>query len=418
VRDLDVPEGVLAGVFSWSCQVSSWRAGVLLAAEVPIVGGSLSGDASAKVPERVDIVVPEKGWDGTRTRSWVPGADAYHPLAKYGQQLDVVITVTSSVTGASGSVSLGRFQVQSWDHDDVARQVRVEAVGVLQRAADARFLAPEAPRPGGTFASELARLAPAGVPVEFDGALVDRPVPQSFAWDEDRLGALYDLADAWPARLRVDSAGTLRVLPPLPDLADPVLTVADGVRGTLVSAPTSDARDSIPNIVVFRGSDTDDPARAPLTGVVARVPGGPMSPEEYGEVVEFFSSPLVRTVAQAQAAVNTRLANAQRPARQRVVSCVPDPRVELDDAMEVLTGVTHVSTEAPTVLDGGTTADTATYLDGGTTSDTASYLVGGAQKSSTQTLWSSREVGWVVGYELPLVVASDSDKMTLRVGVS
>lgn len=414
VRQLDLPEGVLSRGFSWSAQVASWRGGSLLAAEVPVLSGSLHGDASADVPESLSIVVPAR--DGAR--SWVPGEDAYHPLARYGQQLDVVLTIVSQVTRSVGSVSLGRFQIQGWDYDDVQEQVTVTAVGVLQRAVDARFPTPEVPRSGGTFASEFARLVPAGIPVEFDGALVDRPVPTSFAWDESRIDALYDLADAWPARLRVDSSGTLRVLPPLPDTPDPVLTLMDGVDGTVIATPTEDSRDDVPNVIIFRGSDTDDSSRSPILGVQARVAGGPLRPEEYGEVVEFFSSPLVRTAAQAQAAVNTRLANAIRPARQRVVTCVPDPRIELDDALEVLRGVVQTKTAPPVLLDGGTTADTATYYDGGTAADSATYLVGGVAESTMTTTWRTREVGWVVGYDLPLVIRSESDVMQVRVGVS
>lgn len=414
MRDLDLPVGVLAHGFTWSPLVASWRGGSLLAADVPVQSGSLTVDASADVPEQLSIVVPAQ----VGVTSWVPGEDAYHPLARYGQVLDVVLSITSLVTGSTGAVSVGRFQIQGWEYDDVDETVQVSAVGVMQRAADARFKAPEVPRAGGTFVSELARLSPPGVPVEFDGALIDRPVPTSFAWDESRIDALYDLADAWPARLRVDSAGTLRVLPPLPATPEPVLTLMDGVNGTVIATPTEDSRDDVPNTIIFRGSDTDDSSRAPILGVEARVLGGPLRPEEYGEVVEFFSSPLIRTQAEAQAAVNTRLANAIRPARQRVVTCIPDPRIELDDPLEVLRGVIQTKSAPAVLIDGGTTGDTATYYDGGGASDSATYLVGGVAQSTVTTTWRTREVGWVVGYTLPLVIASESDAMQVRVGVS
>ena len=406
-------EEILSGAYSWVPQVSAWLGDQLLAEDVPVIDGTLSVDGGQQVPERLTLSVPDR--DGGF--SWVPDSTG-HPLARYGQYLDVAIAVTAAVSGESWTVRLGRYQIQDWTHDDVAFRVDVECVGLLQRAADARFTTPKVPRAGETLSGVFARLAPDGVPVDIDGTLADRAVPTSFQWDEDRIGALYDIAEAWPARIRMDDQGTCRVLPPLPDLPDPVLSFRDGERGTVVSAPTQDSRDGVYNVVVARSSATDDPARAPAQGE-ARVQAGPMSPASYGEVVRFWSSPLATTTAQLNAAAATLLADSIRPARQRVVTCPPDPRVELDDAAEVLSGARTVTPSPTTRIDGGPAGATQTLTyDGGAAGDLSSYVIGGEAGTSfgstTELTWQNRDIGWVVGYDLPL----RSGPMTVRVGVT
>lgn len=329
---------VLAGAFRWRPAVSAWRGGTLLAGEVPVISGSLSADATQEVPERLTLTVPE--WASTDEHpdgfSWVPDSPL-HPLAHYGQYVEVDVHVWSSVTASdplsppTSTSRLGRFVVQDWSHDDTSGTVQVECVGVLQRVKDARLRNGVAPHPSGTFTSEFRRLLPPGLGVQFDG-LTDRAIPKSFVWDEDRLGALYEIADAWPARLSVDTTGTVRVRSPLPDVAVPVVEYTDGHRGTLISAPTAGTRDGVFNVVVARSSATDDPARPPAQAV-AVVKQGPLVPAEYGEVVMFWSSPLASTTAQLQASANTILARKTRAAVVQRVVAAPDPRPELDDAV-------------------------------------------------------------------------------------
>lgn len=349
---------VLAGAARWWPTVSSWRGTDLLAESVPIIGGRLAVNGDQQVPERLTFTVPEDA-DG---RSWVP-EDFLHPLAHYGQYVTADISVQAAVTGEVTSSRLGRFQIQSWEADDDGL-VSVECVGLLQRAMDARFRVPQVPRPTGTLVSEIRRLMVPGVPVVIDPALADRPVPQHFVWDDDRLGALYELADAWPARLRVDQHGTLRVLPPLPAQPVPVLSWTDGEGGAVVRAPRSGSRDGVHNVVVARSSGTDQPGRPPLQAVAVTGEHA-LRPDTYGEVVRYWSSPLATTTAMLQSSADSLVASANRRARPQIVRVLPDPRVELDDPVRV-------------TRDGRTT------------------------------------VGWVTGYDLPLTV--DDGDMTVRVG--
>lgn len=327
-------DAILAGAVGWAPVVSSWLGSTCLAQDVPISGAALSASRSQEVPERLTLSVPARTAGG----SWVPGLDPAHPLARFGQRLAVDVVMTAS-RSRSWRVSLGWFQIQSWQESNDGGKVEVDAAGILQRVADDRLVTATAPPSGSTFASEFRRLMSGGIPVAVDAGLVDRACPASFQWDEDRLGALYDLADAWPARILTGGDGIVRVLPPLPATPTPVLTWTDGQGGVLMSAPASDTRDGIYTSVVVRSSATDAANRAAVTAT-ATATG--VYGDTYGPVRKFFSSPLITTDAQAQATAATMLADSLRPARQVTVTLPPDPRVEVGDAVRtVWDGVTR-----------------------------------------------------------------------------
>ena len=346
----------LAGAAGWAPSGASWLDGRLLAESLPIDSGRLTAAAGSQVPERVQFTVPDLV-DGF---SWVPRTPT-HPLARFGQQVDIAITVTSPTTGEHDVTRMGRFRIHSHHHDDVAGTVTVTALGMLIRPQEARFRVPEVPRVGGTLGSEFRRLMVPGVPVSIDPTLVDRACPRSFQWPQDRLAALYEIAEAWPARLRTDQWGQVMLLPPLPAVPSPVLWFTDGEGGTVVSAPTEDTREGVPNVIVGTSTVTDSVASDPLRAV-SETTTGPMAVTTdgsgYGEVVEYWSSPLATTPAALRAAVDTIRADRARPTVVRTVTCAPDPRVELDDAMSVTRdGVTDwgwvVAYELPLTYDGG-----------------------------------------------------------------
>lgn len=354
------PDTLIRGDAGWTSTASSWLAGDLLAPTVPLSSGELVVDLGQQVPERLTIAV---GNDIEQT--WHPGHDPRHPLATYGQALHATITMRDLLNGREYPTRLGRFGIQAWDYDDDSGRVDVEAVGLLQRVADDTFLVPESPRPGSTLASEFRRLTPGGIPVYIDPALDDRECPTAFQWDNDRLKALYDIADAWPARLRTSPEGQIMLLPPLPAQPVPEVTFTDGVDGTLVSAPHADARDGVYNSVVCRVTSTDPDA--PLLQYEAAVLDGPLAATgPYGVVRRYFTSPLVTTWEAAVSAAHKILADSVR--RASVITCevVPDPRIDLD-------------VPAAVIREG------------------------------------RQFVGWVVGYSLPLT--AEGARMTVKVAV-
>lgn len=353
------PSGALAGVYSWTPRVSSWRGGRLLADNIPISGGRLTSDMSQDVPERVTLTVPN------RRGLWSPGNDRAHPLASCGQRLMVSIDVTTPL-GGQWSTRIGTFPVQGWRDDDDGT-VEVEAVGLLQLIADDKLLTPTSPPSGATLASELRRLVSDGVPVVISDSLANRPCPTSFAWSGDRLAALQDIVAAWPARMGVDQFGSLAVNPGVLSTTAPVIAWTDGRRGTIIATPTSGGRDGVFNVWVVSGTATDDPSRKPVSAVVAQLDGD-FATSIYNRVVGQYSSPMLTTEAQCRATGEQLLRESIRPAQTVTVVCPPDPRVELVDPVTV-------------TRDGDLTA------------------------------------GWVVGYDMPLVVTGAAERMTVTVGV-
>lgn len=310
-------DSALASAVSWRPRVSSWLAGALLAEDIPVLSGRVTWDAGQKVPDAVTIKVPR--FDAGR--DWMPmTSDA--PLARYGQQLDVIVVV------ADIEVRLGRFLIVDWDYDEAT--ITVKGAGLLQIAVDSRLLDPTSPRDDGTLKSEFSRLLPPQMSAQFDTSLVDRQCPGSMSWDEERIDALWDIARAWPAVLRPDSWGQIQVNPPV-ESGTPVLTVKDGEGGTVVSVPRADSRDGAYNIV--KASSSADGVTA---SAVSYTTSGPMSVSTYNPVPKFMASPLLLTDEQCLAAANAERERSLRKSSVLKVTMAPDPRLELDDTVEVL----------------------------------------------------------------------------------
>jgi hypothetical protein len=333
------PSEVLAGSCGYTSRVASWRGTTLLAADVPITRGRLIHQDGRKVPDSVRFTLPrfDNGFD------WLPGdGDVVHPLAPFGQELDVTVVVTSDVTSIAYETQRGHFQI-SETFESADGEVTVIADGVFQIIADDRFTSPIAPREDGTLFSEARRIVPAGMPVSIDPLLSDRACPQSLQWSDERLDALYAIADALPAVMRPGPSGQVVFRPQVADDALPVLTLSEGERRpgndypVIVGKARRRSRDGVYNVWVARGSVTDDPSMPPVYSDEAVVTDGPFAAQWTGfkRKVAFYSSPLLTTKEQCDAAAQTRLQSSLRPAQVIPIELPPDPRVEVDDVLRV-----------------------------------------------------------------------------------
>lgn len=327
------PDEVLAGACTWQATVTSWLGGRLLAARVPIASGRITGDVGDDVIETLSITVPRFAAPepGTDVIDWRP-ASTDAPLARYGQILDVTIVVSSVITGQAWETRIGRYQIKDWTDDDEGT-LTVKGESLLARPRDDKMLTLTSPT--GTLASEVRRLLPAGMGASFDPALTDRAAPAAMSWSKDRLKNLQEIAQAWPALLRIDPWGQVAYRAPLPDVPVPVLTLRDGRGGTLINAPRTDTRSGAYNRVIASSSSTD----AEDVQGVASITSGPMSVTgDYGVVAREWSSPLIENTDQAEASAQTMLSNSTRPALAVPARIAPDPRIELDDPVEILRG--------------------------------------------------------------------------------
>lgn len=327
------PDEVLAGACTWQSTVTSWLGGRMLAPRIPLSSGRVTGDVGDDVIESLSITVPRFAAPepGAGVIDWRPTSpDA--PLARYGQILDVTMVVSSVITGQVWETRIGRYQIKDWDDDDEGT-ITVKGESLLARPRDDKLLTLTSPT--GTLISEARRLLPAGMGASFDPDLVDRDAPSAMSWSKDRLKNLQEIALAWPALLRIDAWGQLAFRAPLPSVPVPVLTLRDGRDGTLINAPRKDTRSGVYNRLIASSSATD---REDVQGI-ASITAGPMSVNgDYGVVAREWSSPLIETAPQAEASAQTMLANSTRPALAVPARIAPDPRIELDDPVEILRG--------------------------------------------------------------------------------
>jgi Domain of unknown function (DUF5047) len=329
---------LVTGSYTLHVRAESWQGNVLLTDEIPIDGGSEEVDASLNVPERITLTVPRTD----RGVSWVPtGTD--HPLAPYGQRLKIELGIELG-NGQIEWLQRGWFLIT--DSEVEGDSVRVQAGGLLSLIDEARFVSPY--QPTGTFTSTLRGLIEPAVTAEVTG-LTDRAVPASMEFDEDRLAAVYELLDAWPARARVDEHGVLQVVPDTDGAS--VLALTDGTGGTVIRTDGGDSRGGAYTVVVARGQAADG---AQLQGVVYDTSPGPL---RYGgpfnplPVPYFYFSPLLNTVGECRAAAATILARLRRAATHSVhISLVPHLGLQEGDVVTVTSAV-HGLDAVPCVID-------------------------------------------------------------------
>lgn len=309
--------------------VESWLGGELLAADIPIADASEEADRGLRVPERVTFAVPRRD----RGESWSPVADD-HPLASNGQTLRVKLGV-GLANGAVEWFQRGTFLVQ--EADTRGDTVTVTALGLLALVDEARLASPF--QPTGTLVSTLRGLIEPALTVDVTASPTDRSVPSDVNYDEDRLGAVLELLDAWAATAAVDPFGILRVVPAVQSTTA-LLSLTDSPGGTVITASGGSTREGACNVVVARGTATDG---GQVQGVAYDTSTGPT---RYGgnfnplPVPVFFQSPLLRTADQCTAAANSILARRLRSvAREFQVEMVPHPALQVGDVVSITTDI-------------------------------------------------------------------------------
>lgn len=322
----DKIRAALSSSFSYQVQAESWLGDQLLSDNIPIISGSETVDLTIKVPEKISFNVPRV----VQGVNWSP-SEVDHPLASNGQRLRVSLGI-GMPDGITHWLQRGWYVVGESAPD--GDNVTVTAYGLLKLVDEARLVSPY--QPSGTLVSTLRGLLEPALTVYVDPALTDRSVPSGINFDEDRLQAVLDLLDAWPAEGRVTEDGYFYVSPPVsvstsstPDLVL-AATVADVVG--------SNTRDGAFNCVVARGTAPDG---GQVQGV-ANVTKGPFTlggnfnplPVPY-----FFESPLLTTVAQCNASARTVRDRLLRTAAKKMTgTIVPDPTLQGGEVLQVTGG--------------------------------------------------------------------------------
>lgn len=301
-------------------RVESWYDDQLLSDDLPMEGGKETVDRGSNVPERVTFTVPLRA----RGVDYTPD-ELLSPLAANGQMIRVSLGIE---IGFEEIEWMQRGWYVITESEVRGDAVEVAAAGLLWKIDEARLVSPF--QPSGTFKSTIQRLVEPALTVEFDPALVDRAVPASVNYDEDRLGGLQATLDAWPSTAEVTNEGYLLVSP-VGDMAAPVVTLSTGPGGTVIQKVGKSTRDGVYNAVVAEGQAADGQV---VRGVAYDLNGPKRSGGPFNElpVPYYLSSPLITTAAQASAAASSRILSLKRSLSFTYdVEMVPHPALQVGD---------------------------------------------------------------------------------------
>lgn len=303
-------------------RAQAWYGGALVADFLPVASGTVTIDVGSQVRRTLDVVIGGQEWD--------PTVDS-DVLAPFGTWL----YVWSGIRFPQGTVEwapLGRFRVENPSSSEGDPAVTVHAADASKVVQDARFLTPRSSTPGMRIVDQMAALVtevhPCSVILHDYPDTIGRVV-----WESDRWGAVHDMADSLGAEAFFEQQGAF-VVRPQPTLADPaVWTVNTGEGGVMASAARELSRENLYNAWVARGEQAADVA--PVQGIAYDLdPGSPTRWEgPFGQKPGFYSSPLLKTTAQALTAASAKLARSRTTSRAVSLGSVPNPALDGGDVI-------------------------------------------------------------------------------------
>lgn len=252
-------------------------------------------------------------------------------------------TMTIRAGTFSETVSLGIFRVTGvpsardslveFDGREIvdASTVALRFASLDEDTARWGFRFPEQSPEGASAFGEIRRFT--GMPVE--ETVPDVSVPALKAWEAkqgSRLDAVLELGRTLGGSAVVNSRGAWEIIPDA--VGQPVAKLQLGEFGTVIDIADEIDTDLIYNEVVGSFEDANG---NPLFAVAAVTEGDLSVDGPYGANTRYYSSDLVKTQAQADAAVKAVLSQSIGSQQYDVVvQCHVNPLVEMGDVVEVL----------------------------------------------------------------------------------
>jgi len=338
--------------------------------EVGIISGEVSGDVTASVRHQLTMSTPGHQWNTGPNGMLTPyGSEVYVERGiDFGDHIEWV--------------GLGYFKIldaaQGGDSD---QPVEIEGADRMHGIEEATLAAPRQfsafSQVGATFTQLVRDVYPNASPVVFDDEdLILETVGRSTFVEKDVAGFLHDLAASYGKVFFAGHDGIFRVQDP-PDPLTPTVKLHGGRGGVLIDTSFELTRDGVYNAVVAYGEGTDD---IPPVRAVAR-DMNPLSPTywdgTYGHVPRYYSSPFIKTQAQAESAARKMLRQAIARPLAADFSAVPNPALEVGDTIAIkdrATGIERTYTlrelTIPLTADGAMT---------GAVEDRVELQIGGVQ---------------------------------------
>lgn len=317
------------GIVSRARLVTPGQTGVApTGVDLAVVEGSVTLDATADVRGTMSMTLAEPWPDGVTTAEIVP----------YGSE----IAISRGVVYGNGVVErapLGIFRVTNVEQGEAPNgPLTVTGQDRMSGLVEARELYPIQYQAGVYYADSIVlqlvlNVYPSAV-IEWDAVPTTR-VGRTIIVEDEIFPVLRDLLTSYGKVFYFDYRGVLVIRDP-PSVTTSVFRVDAGRSGVLVSASRSLTRDGIYNAVVATGEGADE--TPPVRGVSVDL--DPSSPTyfygSFGKVPRFFSSPMMTTTAQAQAAADSMLRKSLGLPYAVDFSAVPNPALEPLDAVEVV----------------------------------------------------------------------------------
>lgn len=327
---------VLTGSFTRRIFVNVFHGSDRVAEGLAFTSWSFDGDLGAEVGYSGSGVIVCESVDG---ESWSPtGTEGV--LSPFRARLELVMEISAGEF--TEQVSLGMVKVVKVPSAEdqtvvvdgrtrvVSSRVAVSFLSTDEALRRRGFRFPDTSKAGVSVWGEVRRLS--AFPVE--ESVPDVTVPSLKTWEAaqgGRLKALHELGRLLGGTLVVNSRGALTLVPD--EMPAPVGVLQLGESGTVTEIEAEIDTDGVYNEVVGTFEDAN---RNPIYSV-ASVATGDLAPDGlYGTNTRYYSSDLVKTQAQADAAVKAVLNESISSLMYDVqVQCLINPLVEIGDVWQV-----------------------------------------------------------------------------------
>ncbi|GIF16545.1 DUF5047 domain-containing protein [Actinoplanes teichomyceticus] len=307
-------------------RVDAYLGGSLLASDIPITDGSVSVASGTGVRRTLDVQIADRGLWGTLDTIGVE-LRPYRGIRYPSGDTELVPLGVFSLDSMSMSVGpSGGISVQS-------------APDRWARVQRRQFETPTAAVATARISAEIVRLVTGAVPgITTTVTATSTATAGPLIWEQDRAGAVADLATSIGAEAYFDVTGGL-VVEDAPLLSQtPVWTVDASPSGVLLSGERLRDRARTYNVVVVYPSSVSGttpyaPVIAADTDPTSRTyVGGP-----FGRVPYRYTSQAVTTQAQATVAARALLNRIKAVNAQINVESIVNPALDRGDVITVLT---------------------------------------------------------------------------------
>ena len=248
------------------------------------------------------------------------------PIGADGQRVRVKYGIRRPGGRDVAWVQLGWFRIDTAKPDGA--MVQVSAPDVMDPVQRARFPVPQVlDKTWFSYRNSLDVLLYPLVPFVVVG-VPDRALTVTKSWERERLDAVQELLDSWPARGRLDESGTLVIEPTnsVPEIGPEIRTGVDGNASSIEPIANPDAGF---NACVAIGRDANG---QDIQGIAYLTEGPRRWDGPYGRNPGFYASDMLTTAAQCRDVARATLERWQtRQAETWSVLMAPDPRLELGD---------------------------------------------------------------------------------------